>query len=139
MTAPQDREIWYRYIEVQYAHIDPDTERVSASSVHLQVQEFVVDRHTPKCVVLRRTFGEFTSTQTHVVRRDAHKRFAYPTRAEALASFKARKAAQIRILEAQLGRARQALGQASMLDGAAYQPGQIQVHEPGQIHAFPGD
>jgi hypothetical protein len=128
-TTQETREVWYRYVDVQYAYVDPDTDLAGPGRTDLQLKEFLVERRTPKCVVLRQTLGEFTSQETHVVRLSARKRFAHPTKGEALESFKARKSAQIRMLEAQLDRARSALGLARVLDAAAYPAGHLKAQQ----------
>lgn len=110
-------EIWYRYEEVRYAApVDEWDIPMGKGRLELRLLRLPVRRHTPKGVWLET--GSF-------VRKQARKRYAYPTEAEAKEAFIARKRAQIRILNAQLEHAREALALLACvpippLEGSAY-------------------
>lgn len=95
-------EVWYRYRAQSYASADED-DRVFVSSPRLELDTYPVISHTPKGVWL----DEYGTKR--FVLASARKRFACPSEPEARASFVARKERQIRILEAQIANAREAL------------------------------
>ncbi len=96
--APRVR--WYRYEDVRYASSLDEWERpVGEGSSGMHLSEFPVLRETP-CGVWLEGAGIYGGNR--FVLRDARKRYACPTTAEALASFQARKERQKRILSAQL-------------------------------------
>jgi len=102
MTAAKKPEVgdtWYRYEDRRYGSVNEFDEVVS-SYVKLMLRELTVTKVTPKGVWLN---------GSKFVLLTANKRFAAATQEEALASLKARKARQIRILESQLGHARDAM------------------------------
>ncbi len=85
---------WYRYQERVFANFPDDFESSRwPSTVRLQLQEFEVAKVTPKGVRLEN--GRF-------VLLEARKRFACPTKEEALKSYVARKRRQQGILNSQL-------------------------------------
>jgi hypothetical protein len=111
-SRPQVGDTWYRYEDVRHASID-DFGDAGETYVQIYQRTYKVSKVTPKGVWLSYFFiggaGRF-------VRLDARKRFAHSTKEEALESFKARKAAQVRILERQLSLVRHALWQAERLE-----------------------
>lgn len=96
MTTGDKPAVWYRYEECR--HTD---------GVRVTLREYPVLRKTPKGVWLDTGFGG-----SRFVLRDAHKRWACPTKDEAEESFKARKRRQIKILRRQLEDAHKALAAA---------------------------
>ena len=90
-------EYLYRYEDHEYANI----------GVRVEMRKFRVIKETP-CGYWVKLFESFDDTKW--VSKTAKKRFAYPTMSQALTSFKARKRRQIEILQAQINRARSALG-----------------------------
>jgi len=98
-------EFRYRFVEtIRFTGV-ADTELFTSSDSHvcLDMLSYPVLRHTQKCVWIR------CGLQDKFVLDTARKAFAYPTYALALESFKARKARQVKLLEAQLKKARGAL------------------------------
>jgi hypothetical protein len=89
---PEEKEMFYRY------EVSPTT-----IEVHLVLEEYPVIRRTPKGVWVDDLVRE------RFVLLSAVKKFAYPTKEEALESFKARKGRYIRILKNRLERAEAAL------------------------------
>lgn len=87
------KEVYYRY-----------SDRVRDGILQIDLREFPVVRHTPKGVQLL-----IDEVKTKFVRNSAKRKFAHPTKEEALQRFRDRKETQIKILEAQLKQARQAL------------------------------
>jgi hypothetical protein len=101
------RPVWYRVEDVQYASSLDEWERPSGDGeVELIVLALPIERETA-CGVWLDLGGGFR----RFVLRNARKRYACPTRDEAFDSFRARKAKQRRILEAQLRRVAAALAQ----------------------------
>lgn len=99
--TPQVGDTWYRYEERRYGVVN-EFDDVVSSYVQLQLIELKVTRVTPKGVwVTQFMTKRFVLTA-------ANKRYALPTAGEALESFIARKARQIRILESQTKNAREA-------------------------------
>jgi len=112
MTKP---EIWYRYIDVAYSTgYDEYTDRSTGSIIEVELREYEVLRRTPKGAWINASpFRSTTSVRgiadEKFVLLSARKRFAHPTKDEAMTSFIARKRAQIRIYEARVKRAKEAL------------------------------
>ena len=104
---------YYRYEDVQYAPpADEDGERRGQGELHVHLRKYNVLRHTPKGVWIdAHGSGKF-------VLETAKKRFAWPTKEEAKASFIARKRRQIAIHQARIDRANQALN--TILEKALY-------------------
>jgi hypothetical protein len=106
---------WYRYHDVAYSTgYDEFTDRSTGSVIEVELKEYEVLRHTPKGVWINASpFRSSTSLKDladeKFVLLSARKRFAHPTRKEAMTSFLARKKAQIRIYEARISRAKTAL------------------------------
>jgi hypothetical protein len=89
---------WYRYEDKVFSvAVDPEMDVFGVSDPKLYCRMFRVDHHTPAGVVL--DIGR-------LVLHDSRKKLACPTREEALESYRRRKEAQIKVLEAQLRRAR---------------------------------
>ncbi len=98
---------WYRYRECSMISSSYDMNGEWVRDHHLgtrvELDTYRVIRATPKGVWLDSRMGE------RFVLRGSRKQYACPTKEAALASFMARKRRQIRILEGQLQRAREAL------------------------------
>ena len=95
-------ECWDRYDARYYAGCGVSEfglEMPYTSGPHLQLTEYEVERRTPKGVWLK---GLLFRRWVPLV---ARRRFAHPTKQQALESFCARRAAQQRILHKQLKRA----------------------------------
>lgn len=88
MSLPEI-EVWYRYEGTVYED----------SGAYIHVAAYPVKRRTPRGVWLD-TYG-----LEKFVLNDSVKRYAYPTKQEALVSFVRRKSRQVRILAAQHDRA----------------------------------
>jgi hypothetical protein len=112
MTPPPDR--LYRYVDVAYASMS-DEYGESRGSGHLEVELkwYDVVRRTPKGAWIAdcSPYGSLGSIDGHLrfVLLTARKRFACPTKEEALESFIARKTRQASIYAARLDRARRAI------------------------------
>jgi hypothetical protein len=101
-------EVLYRYENWQTAGpVDEWGYTCGPSTTNTGLREYEVIRTTPKGVWI-----EYYGSEKFV-KLNARKRFACPTKEEALASFVARKEKQIRILKAQLRNAAEALRLAS--------------------------
>lgn len=108
-------EVWYRYdnwIEAQ-GGIDAIGEwvRTGPGHVRLKLSEFPVVSHTPKGVWLSWGFidenGQYTKDRW--VSNTSRKKFAYPTKEQALESFIARKRRQVLISKVRMIAAQDAL------------------------------
>lgn len=100
-AAPQVGDTWYRYEDRRYGSVNEFDELVG-SYAKLELIELTVTKVTPKGVwVTQFMTPRFVLTA-------ANKRYALPTKEEALESLLARKARQIRILESQLKGVREA-------------------------------
>lgn len=111
-TDPAPQEVWYRYVNGRYAPPLDEFERpCGRGEAYLHLLEFAVLRHTP-CGVWLSSAGEFGLPR--FVLRSSRKRFACPTKEEAVESFRARKAKEIRILRGKIADAEAAL---ALLDG----------------------
>ena len=103
-------DIWYRYMETQYAAPLDEYERpMGNGSVQINLNEYKVIKETPKGVWLGYDIGISFSNWKRFVLLNSRKRFACPTKVEAMVSFIARKRAQIRIYKARLESAEMAL------------------------------
>lgn len=100
------KEYWYRITDYRTAGgVDEWGDIIPGSgSSHLRLEMYEVVKHTPKGVWIYLGWEG-----KRFVLRDARKRFACPTKEEALESFMARKRRQIRILTAQRKNAKEAL------------------------------
>lgn len=110
--------LWYRIED--YRTAAPLNERDEPSgpgSSEVRVVELVVTRETPKGVWL--DYRIVPGFPRRFVRRNARKRWACPTMKEALASFRARKERQLRLLRAQIDHIECALAKANRAFGGA--------------------
>jgi hypothetical protein len=91
-------ERWYRYEIVRYSNgVDEFDDPLPGHSVTVELRGFMVLRHTTKGVWIKTGAGD-----ERFVLKNARKRFACPTKQEALDSFIARQRRMISILEAQV-------------------------------------
>jgi hypothetical protein len=97
-------EHWYRFEDFREADWDPwaEFEQPTTSHAALRLLRYEVMKTTPKGVWLAQRYGGWTTYPQRFVLREANKRWACPTIEEAAESWKARKAAQSRILNARL-------------------------------------
>lgn len=97
MAAPQVGDTWYRYEDRRYAAPLDEWERPCGSSrLVVELRQMDVTKVTPKGVWL----GGFYTRRFVLL--EANKRYACPTKAEAMTSFLARKTKQASILRNQL-------------------------------------
>ena len=100
-------DIWYRYNDITYA---PSVNEWGDSEGHgdTKVEEstYKVEKVTPKGVWIRQWWGvnSFSGSDKRFVLTDARKRYACPTKEDAMVSFLARKNRQLGILKAQTRR-----------------------------------
>lgn len=112
------RELMYRYEDVQYAAmLDEFENQVGVSRPELRLFTYPIKSRTPKGVWLDMGFGD-----RKFILLTARKRYACPTREEALASFVARKERQADILGSQLARVQTVLEIAKCLLDPNYEP-----------------
>lgn len=105
-------ETWYRYEDHRESlGVDQWDNPYPGFRSVVTLSEFSVLRHTPKGVWLTNK-GLWGGTSRHFVRNEARKRFACPTKEDALESYIARKKRQIQILEDQVKHATNCLDQA---------------------------
>ena len=96
---------WYRVNARRIAHFDDDGDFVHSYSYVAQIREYEVLKHTPKGVWLHCPFEDNgVHGSRKFVRRDSRKRWACPTKAEALESFLQRKRRRVEILTAQIAK-----------------------------------
>jgi hypothetical protein len=99
-------DVWYRYEEQRYApSLDEYDRPMGRGTIQLHLREYAVIKTTPKGVWLESQQYRFTRgviSDRRFVLREARKRFACPTKEEALVSFLARKNRQLRILKSQI-------------------------------------
>lgn len=99
-------EFWYRVQETHYAApLDEYDRPCGEGSTIVRLYKYRVISHTPKGVWV----WEGVCSGKRFVRTEARKRFACPTVEEAIASFQARKARQLGILNAQIKKVNRAL------------------------------
>jgi hypothetical protein len=108
LSKPQVGDTWYRYEDLRHADVN-EFDDIGPTYVKLHVRTYKVSKVTPKGVWL--SYFHIGGICRFVLL-EARKRFAHPTKEDALESFKARKAKQIRILEKQLEHVRSAVWQA---------------------------
>lgn len=95
--APENVDVLWRCEARRYSVvIDPEADIFGVTDSELEMRWYYVQRRTPKGAWLANRFVLLT----------ARKRWACNTEQEALESFKARKARQIKILTTQLSRAK---------------------------------
>jgi hypothetical protein len=99
-------EVWYRYVDylVSSGSFDEWGESVGPSETRIRLEKYEVLKHTPKGVWIRSNYGD-----KKFILREARKRYACPTEAEAKISFIARKQRQIGIHSARIRHAKKAL------------------------------
>lgn len=111
-----EREVWYRYEQRDLAAPFDETGRMPGRTT-VELLTFEVVRRTPKGAWIARLFrtsnefgggGGFRGAERFVLA-SARRRYACPSRDEAMASFVARKRRQIAVYEARIARARVAL------------------------------
>jgi hypothetical protein len=112
------KEYYYRYSEIRYvAGYDQWGDPVPGYNLAITLTEYEVARHTPKGVRIYLVPSMFSIDEherpTRLILDKSHKKFACPTKEEALESFIARKKAQIRILRGKLEQAETALNMAT--------------------------
>lgn len=96
----------YRYESVRYpVRIDDELVLYGLSAPKLELREFLITARTPKGVWI----GICHGNKRKWVSNTSRKRYAYPTKAEAIEAFKHRKLAFVRHAEAQLKRAKEDL------------------------------
>lgn len=94
---------FYRYEAVQYSSISDDDYRLPHfSNLKLELKEFKMFKETPKGYWIG--YGGFESLLGHQrwVSKTAKKRYAYPTKEQALLNYIKRTERRIEILESQL-------------------------------------
>lgn len=101
---PEVGDTWYRYEDRRHAVVN-EFDDVVGTYVKVYLTTLTVTKVTPKGVWV--SLGQICAPRFVLL--SANKRYAAPTKEEALASLKARKARQISILEGQLGHARDAV------------------------------
>jgi|ERR1700739_1756224 len=106
-----EKTYWFRVEARSVGDINYDGDLVG-SHMEVTLRKFEVLKTTPKGVWLK----QFMEDKKFVLR-DARKRFACPTVAEAFESFRARKARQKRIYKARIADVEDALYRASILEG----------------------
>ncbi len=99
---PKVGDTWFRFEDHRYASVN-EWDEVTSVTVQLQETTYTVAKVTQKGVWLENSW-----TPRRFVLRDSHKRFAWPTKQEALLSLKARKSRQMQILSKQLNYAERA-------------------------------
>lgn len=104
MTQPND--CWYRYDDIQYAPpLDEFDMPIGRGRLELRLTTFRVVRLTPTGAWLT----PHPIVSPRFARRDARKRYACPTKQEALESFFARKRRQKSIYEARIRQVEEAM------------------------------
>lgn len=100
LTPAWEGEAWYRVEDHRTAPSLDEWENPIPGSgrLHITIYPYRVLRHTPKGVWLE----DHTQPGGRFVLKDSRKRFACPTKEEAIESFIARKRRQCEILKAQL-------------------------------------
>lgn len=108
---------FYRYEAVSYASLDHDGEYVRPSypNVKIVLTEFSLHKETPKGY--RIGYGTLDSFHgdSRWVSKTAKKRYAYPTKEEAMTNYIKRTERRVSILKAQLLRVEIGLGQAKAM------------------------
>ena len=112
------RELMYRYEDVRYAAMLDEWENpIGVSRPELRLLTYPIKSRTPKGVWLDMGFGD-----RKFILLTARKRYACPTKEEALASFVARKERQADILGSQLARVNTVIEIAKCLLDPNYEP-----------------
>jgi len=117
---------WYRYNDVAYSTgYDEYRDCSSGTRIEVELTEYEVLRYTPKGAWINASPYRSATSFKHMkdekfVLLSARKRFAHPTKEEAMTSFIARKKAQIRIYKARVKHAEEALKRAEELTHASH-------------------
>lgn len=98
-------DTWYRYEDVRYATMSDEWGESTGSYTVINMYEYTVRKVTPKGVWI----SQGTVDNPRFVLLSATKRYAAPTKAEALESLIARRMRQCVILEHQLNRAKETI------------------------------
>lgn len=107
-------EHWFRYDQIDYAPpLDEWDNPMGQGRTDIYLTKYLVLKHTPKGVWLRVGTEWAADLELVPIKRfvlkAARKHFACPTEHDALESFIARKKAQQRILDRQIGRSEEAM------------------------------
>ena len=123
-------EYAYRYEEVAYSiGLNEYGDLIPGYNLKVELREYKIIKFTPQgfWIYLDSWLDRYFITHPlfdrdkRFVLRDARKKFACLTKADALESFKARKRRQIQILEGQLEKAKRALKLAERIDHGEHQ------------------
>lgn len=100
MSANTNEEYWYRYLAFRESVgiFDNEWSESCGYDIRLSCFEYRVIKHTPKGVWLLKPY----CAGKRFVLKDAKKRFAHPTKREALVSYIARQKRRILILNSQI-------------------------------------
>lgn len=100
---------FYRYEAVQYSSYNEELEVLSYRSTSLELREYNLHKETPKGYWIGYgKIGEFQGS-SRWVSKTSRKRFAYPSKKEAIDNFIARSERRIKILDNQISSVRIAL------------------------------
>ena len=109
-------KFWYRYVDwPTAAPLDEWGDPIHSGGVHVHCKQYPVLKETPQGVWLQLSalyVNDELKKDRRWVKRDARKRFACPTKEEALESFRARKRKQASIYRARANYADRALAKA---------------------------
>ena len=106
-----EKEVWYRYEEVQYAApVDEFDQPSGTGQMIVHLRELEVLKHTSKGVWLRTYSGD-----KRFALKSAHRRYACPSKEQAKESFIARKKRQAAIYLARAEKAKLALALGKLL------------------------
>ena len=118
MIRPNEADKYYRYVDYResdyFRFFDDYQDHPGTSHVCVRCDEFKVVRRTKKGVWIMLGYG-FAHQGLRFILSGTRKKFAAPTKKEAMESFVARKKAQLRIYEARANQARESLKLASEL------------------------
>ena len=108
ISKNQNPIYFYRYEEVRYSRgVDQYDNPLPGCNLKVHLREYKIISITPKGVWIQ-LWGLWSDEKKFILL-SARKRFACPTKKEAVESFKARKNRQIQILNGQLKQAKEAL------------------------------
>lgn len=95
---------FYRYETIQYANMDSETESISSRipDIKIILHEFNLFRETPKGYWIGYGYPDGLHDKGRWVSKTTKKRYAYPTKKEALNNFIKRTEKRVKILNAQL-------------------------------------
>ena len=98
----------YRYESRRYSSvIDAEREIYGVTRPKLELQEYEVEKETPCGYWIRRKVGSFSGIDRRWVSKTSRKRYAYPSKQEALEGFLARKKRYALILSSKLKEAKE--------------------------------